>query len=603
MSASIIARKYVNLPSFSQATNYGYAVGVNVVFGPSFNYGQDYTVINGGLTISWDGLELDGELNVNDVLRIEYSESSLISSEGTIFINTNETNSRVDSNNITSSPIGIQSAVGQDFKVRYNDFFNTPIYYTGTDFVGNFSSDPLYTGPDYRIPPSSPDIDAADPDRWNTILQELGVGITGGGFTGIFSVQRPGVASFNRNLDKDGRHRNIRPDPHDVGAYEFGATGINPEPYTYVNENGYDIDVPGSITGPFATLDEGYLYTGPIKPKTNPLWPEGYTGPLDHGATGVRYGRYNSNDLELSSDQLFIDTQTKESIVYVYPSFSSCGLTGVFVGPSLSLDLISGDTGTANNPFRTIGEALIQIGSETGLIFVYPGFYPSFAGSPNVKLVGLPKITQIPLGKTQYAAFEEYGWTGINTSVFTNGSVLFYGTEDIYSIFQISGNKMVRFDFLVQVDSLEAKVSNPNNFISVKKNGSNLTLKYNTDGNTYSATTVSTDTAYRTTITINGDVVTLKVKGISTGAVTDLQQDITLVSLYTGPWNVNYSFTDNSLPGDTGVINNLLIEAGSITFGSTGMLGVTGVSTERKLFGIVGDNSITGLYDWYGAQI
>jgi len=373
----VYSRKYVSLPSFArQNDTIGYDVAMNVINGSSFMYGQDYTVSDGGLTVSWGGLDLDGEIKVGDVLRVMYSEAGPLTRYEAISLSGLGYTGiyRVDSNNITEASVGVRSNCTGAIEVRYNNFFNTftGIVGNASDTTGNISLDPQYSDLDFRLQDSSPDINAADPDRWNKTLQEMGIGLTGGSYKSIFPVQRECVTPFNRNLDKDGRHRNIRPDRHDIGAYEFGATGINPDSYTYLNENGYDIDFPGSITGPYATLDKGFVDNKPIKISTNPLWAEGYTGIIDQGATGIRYGRYFTNDMLMSSDQVLVGSGNKESIMFVYPTNSSTGVTGVFVGPTPSYAYTVGTTGTDSNPFRTITEAIAYLGSETGTIYIYP---------------------------------------------------------------------------------------------------------------------------------------------------------------------------------------------------------------------------------------
>lgn len=611
ISSTILARKYYDLPSLAYQTNFGYNVSINVVNGASSNYGTDYTVINSGLTVSWAGLDLEDDLRVNDILRIMYSEGSVFSPETSIVVSSNYHVSRVESNNINDAAVGVYFS--KDLKIRSNNFYNT---YTGmlglpgvssSDAVGNFSSDPKYVNKaanDFNLLPDSPDIGAADMARWPTVYNDLLIGFTGPDFLGI--KIRPGVAPFNRDIDHCGIHRLIQGTPDDVGSHEFGTTGINPEINTYVKEDGYDLDVYGSITGAYGTLDRAFDDPKDIIVKTNILTPGGYTGVIDQGATGSQYGRYFSNGMNLSTDRMIIGKGNKDSIAYIYTSYeASFGLTGVFVGPTPPEAEKVGETGAIGNPFRDINDAITKIGSETGIIFVYPGFYPNFTGNSRIKVVGLPKITEIPLGKTLYNDIDpsQYGWTGAASAAFSNQSISFNGTENITSLFEMTGDLSIRLDFLVLVDSLEVGIYNATNFVSIKKSGTTLYLRYGTGGNTYTSSTTSTEDSFRVSIILKNNVATVRIKGYP-GALTNLTYNVTFVSGYAAPWKMNFTYTDNALPGSTGVVNNFIAEAGSITMaGHPGQLGVTSVSTERRVYAILGEEGITGLYSWYGARI
>jgi hypothetical protein len=599
ISNSILSSKYIDLPSYAAANESGYNVAVNTVNGTSFDYGTDYTVNNGGRTVSWNGLNLVQELHAGDILRIMYSDAETTNTGEIIYAIAGNPKSRIDSNNINDGLIGVHF-IG-DLRIRYNNFFGT---YTGiigvsSDYTGNINIDPNYVNKplqNFELNPNSPDIYAADPYRSGQILQELGVGITGGGFTGIFAVEREGVAPFDRNIDKDGRHRFTLKNRDDIGAYEYPDTGINADPYTYIFEDGYDINVPGSYTGPYGTLDRGFQDPKDIIVNTNILMYEGYTGPLDQGATGIQYGRYSSDDLNLSSDQLLIGKENKSSVIYIYPSYPSCGITGLFVGPTPPADEMSGDTGSITNPFSDIKDAINAYGSSTGVIFVYPSFYSSFKGSPGIEIVGLPKINNINLDKMIYNTYAAVGWTGANFAVFDDEYISFNGSDDIASLFQMLNSFSIRFDMQVIMDKLETKVFNDSNFVSVSKSGSTLTFKYYTGGMTYTANAVSTDNSYRLFIDVKDDKAVVRVKGFST----DIERDINFVSGYTGPWSMDYIYTYNSLPGWTGIVTNFLIESDKIYMPDLSIIGYTGTATERKVYGIVGE---TGLNDWYEANI
>jgi len=596
-----LSRKYIDLPSYAAFDGINYNVAVNVVYGSSFEYGLDYTVINSGRTVSWDGLGLEQQLHPGDILRIIYSCAEDEPTGELLYVNASKSISRIDSNNISDASIGVH--IVSDTKIRYNNFFGT---YTGvigtpTDNTGNISVDPSYVNPgasDYHLNLNSPDIMAADPDREGQILQELGIGVTGGGFTGIFDVERPGVAPFNRNIDRDGIHRFTKRSIHDIGAYEYPGTGINGESFTFVSENGYDVDFPGSETGPYATLDKAFHDAKDIKIATNFLYPEGYIGSIDQGATGIQYGRYFSENLDLSADQVLVGKENMDSVVYIYPTYPSCGLTGVYVGPRLPPDQISGDTGTITNPFLEINDAIakLELGSATGVIFVYPAIYPSFKGSSIAKIVGLPKLTNIALSKTTYSSLESLGWTGATDAVFSNNSIYFNNANEIQSLFEIKNSFNVRFDFLVINDVMELKVFNDLNYVLFSKSGNTLTFKYYTGGVSHSINTINTDSSYKASLYVKDNSATIGIKG----ATLTVNDSFNFDSGYTGMWSLDFRYTGST---HTGIIKNFLIESDQIALGDTGMLGVTGTNIERKIFGIAGEKGWSGLNYWYGAEI
>jgi hypothetical protein len=70
LTASNISNARLQLPTFAAQNSYGYDVAMNVVNGPSFPYGTDYTVTSDGSVVSWSGLGLDGQFQVGDLVRV-----------------------------------------------------------------------------------------------------------------------------------------------------------------------------------------------------------------------------------------------------------------------------------------------------------------------------------------------------------------------------------------------------------------------------------------------------------------------------------------------------------------------------------------------------
>lgn len=604
MNSTIINRKSFSLPSFSVANGYGYDVAINVVNGPTQEYGKDYTVINGGITISWSGLNLEDQISTSDTLRIMYSEGpSPVTGDAISAYNITNSNSRIDSNNINDASVGIYFS--DSLRVRYNNFNGTTTHFNGTPTdggaTGSITGAPNYVDPtngDFNLEADSPDIDYADPERWSQILREMGVGISSGSYIPLsYPTGRPGISPFNRSVDYDGLHRLVRSDRDDIGAYEYPSTGINPESLAYVGESGYDLINPGSITGPFATIDRGFTGVKDLKVETNRLGKliiksdgtnVGITG--IGGITGnYSYARFMSNNINLDNLKLNIGDGNRNSIAFFHPSYPSNTPTGVYVG--LPTNNPTGVTGSRDNPYRHVDEAISEDPTAT-TIYVKPGIYPSFEGSSGKKLVGISDINYLNLNSSNYNEFDSTGWTGASNVDFNDTYLTFSGDGVAESRFVLDGNIRAKMDLTVVQDTLEIRLENPANYLMVKKSGSILTIRYYTGGSSYTSNLTNSDTQYQVSFVVEGSSAKIKVKSDTL----NITKEIDLVSAHTNLWGLKVTYIDSLVLGSTGVVSKLQVAGGSIT----GVQGITGSSMYRKVFGIAGERGLSGLYSLYG---
>ena len=411
LTGSNISNKNVPLPGFSVAnpnldgSGYlGYDIAVNVIEGPTFQYGLDYVGDAFGSIVSWDGYLLENELVAGDVLRIMYSEDvDPGGGEAIRVLNVSDPNSTIDSNNIgtTVSNITLGVFFNTALKIRYNNFYGTTTHYSTiaspTNSTGNFSGDPLYVNAgagDFRLENGSPDIDAGDPIRWDSIYSE------------ILGSSRTNISPFDRDIDRDGIHR--VPADHlrlgsssytgDVGAYEY-LSGSHVGDY-YVDEEGYDRAYFGGSGDPFGTVDRAFdplLTDGDIYVGTNYVPITGVTG-------GSSYGRYRSKNTVLSVRSLRPGNQTKKDVVYITPTYPSYDTGGVYIDPDGSD--VSGD-GSSVSPFRTITRALQESGQN---VIVSPGIYPQFTGEANKRLIGIPVTKTVALPWDSYCNVRKTDW-------------------------------------------------------------------------------------------------------------------------------------------------------------------------------------------------
>jgi hypothetical protein len=305
-------------------------------------------------------------------------------------------------------------------KIRYNNFFGTTTPYTAiatpTNTDGNFSDDPLYvdaSNDDFRLQAGSPDINAGDPVRWDTIASE------------ILSGSRVSVAPMDRDLDRDNVNRRAADlilygsSTGDVGAYEY-TTGSHSGDY-YVDERGYDYGQYGNLNDPFWTPDRGFSVTGvdgQVHINTNviPGIPE-----------GNRYGRYYSKDWELKNRDIVIGQQTRNDIAYFYPTFPIYDTGAIYVDQDGSD--VSGD-GSSLYPYKTIDKAL-QVTPKN--VIVRPGIYPLFHGLENKRLIGIPQIRTVSLPWSTYQNTKISDWNQYGTTSVNLGIISLTGDSGVYS--------------------------------------------------------------------------------------------------------------------------------------------------------------------------
>lgn len=587
-----IASKSLALPGFSTENDYGYDVAVNVVNGPSFEYGKDYIVNNTGSLVEWDGLGLDGELKIGDVLRVLYSED-VDPGSGTAIsaVNIIDPNSTIDSNNITGTT-GSDIAMGvffsgTPFKIRYNNFYKTTMWYNASpsDDTGNFSDDPLYENPgvDFRLQAGSPSIDRGDPNRWSNIYDEI---------IDPASPLRENDAPFNRDIDRDGMHRFKSDASGDVGAYEYFSGGYVGDPY--VDEQGYDLAFNGSQSTPFGTLDRGFSFSpgDDVFVKINPVGSTGTSFVINN-----KYGRYRTQNLAVSAKDLVFGGGSKYDVVYLYPSYPAYSTGAVFVTPTGSD--ISGD-GSQGNSYRTIGKALSD--PETYVI-VEPGFYPKFTGVAGKNVIGIPKTYTIDNGIREYE-YNPNDWDKEDVTkdscfcYFDNSdpqSVGSFPYESYYkSIFQISG--LIELGGVVNLNegAFEMRLTqNPLSvpipaFVSVylKRSSGQLEIKFRikTPTSAYTFTNVEPVTnvsAYKNIslkININGTkaIVVAKNSYFSKQKTMHFDSD---------PGNMRVFFGSTGPGVVRNELRNVLVRAQNFTAGSSSTL----TKIRRKVIGLVSD--------------
>lgn len=493
LSAFDIQYKRIQLPGFaSQALSGNYDVGFNVVNGPSFNYGSDFTVLLFGSIVSWDGLQLEQEFQVGDVVRVIYSETGDVTTSNAIRAqNVGDQNSRIDSNSISSNGNSIDTGVfiSTPVKIQYNNFDDVLVWWagaipTGSTGMHNIGETAMYRDPlneDFKLQPSSPNIDKGDYDRWSSIYGEIGTGT------------RENVTPFDRDLDFDMFHRGatgILGLTGDIGAYEFNhnETAMG----NYVAEFGFDKAYPGTETGPYATLDYGYQRSGinDLFIETNPVpYRIGETGPYGSvsstSAYGTRYGRYRSKNTRLSDSDLVIGSRSKNDVMMIYPSHPSLETGLSYVSPDGD---DSGD-GTITTPYRTIGRA-IQDGNP--YVMVEPGYYPSFRGESGISLIGVERFKTVGYSGILYTNVRDGSWTGIGTYTITKDSITdMIAPADVMGLFSFGTGVDLKIFVSMTSGSLTLKLFNVDNALYVKLNRvlnvnkSGITFGYTTGGVNY----------------------------------------------------------------------------------------------------------------------
>jgi hypothetical protein len=596
-----ISTATVQLPGFAALgidTNYN--VALNTLNGPACLYGTDYTVTSFGSVVSLLA-PLMQVLSVGDVLRVMFAEDVDPGSGNAItLVNAVDPNTRVDSNSVTArigvADIDLGVFITTPVKIRHNNFYRNTTWWsgavpTGSTGLNNINTNPLYRDPvnsDFHlqylgISGTSPNIDAADPGRWSNIYTEM--------FTGA----RSNVAPFDRNLDYDAYHRGVTGmvgTTGDIGALEYSQheTAMG----NYVAERGYDISNPGTATGPYATIDRGYARASgnDLHIETNLLSYQvgvsgGYTG-ISHGAG---YGRYYSKNIVLSGSAVTVGQATKNDIAYVYSSYPAYETGAVYV----SVDRGTGVTGTFENPYRTVSDALTFGGG--GSVFVKPGFYPSFKGVSGVHLSGVSDTRSVPLGREVYSDFTR-GWTGPATYTGSKSTLTFLNDSRVLSKFTLGDtgpNKDIEFAFMVAslgnsiagglTDGFSGLRGSRNSVYAVlDKVNQRTVIGYTLGGLTgvsyevaASYTGLFTDVHVRARIANNKFTVTMRSD--------DLDRTYSSVFSVTGLWRAaleSYS---------TGVISDAYVAA-NIFRGATGS--VSNTITRKKVFGILGTTGLQG---------
>lgn len=603
--------KRIQLPGFASEVAGGgaYDVAFNVVNGPSFNYGTDFTVLLSGSVISWGGLQLQQEFAVGDVVRIMYSEAGDYESGDAIRVqNIGDENSRIDSNSISSSgtPVSIGVYLNTPLKIQYNNFDDVLVWWsgvapTGATGMNNIGETAMYRDPineDFRLQSSSPNIDSGDFDRWNNIYGEIGVSkVDVGGtwrYTASYTGIRQQVSPFDRDLDFDLFHRGatgIQGLTGDIGAYEFNynETAMG----NYVAEYGYDQAYPGTETGPYASPDYGFQKSG-----SNDLYIDTTSVPYYLGETGLyesvsegsnyntRYGRYRSKDIVLNSGDLVIGARTKNDIVVIYPSHPSLETGLSYVSP----DGNDFWTGTLEAPYRTVNRAL-QDGSP--YVLVEPGYYPSFSGESGINLVGVERFRSIGFSGILYNNIRDGSWTGVGTYTINKDAITgMVAPSDIMGAFSFSSDLDFKIFTTIKSESLTIKLFNANNNIYVKINRdlSILTYGYTTGGINYEVNRNISGICTQDELFTD-----LKVRIISKNNKFFIYLDndyfqgsyanVLTSGSYTD-WMIEFISTGTGIDN----ISNLSAFSSAIT----GATGLSGIVTLKKFFAITGSTGIQG---------
>jgi len=487
----------VQLPGFASISGGGlYDVAFNVVDGPSFNYGADYTVLFSGSMVSWQGLRLEREFVVGDVVRIMYSEAGDVESGDAIRLqNIGDKNSRVDSNSISGKvgfPINPGIYLNTPVKIRNNNFDNVDVWWSGAIPTGdtgmdNIGSTAMYEDPsnnNFRLKASSPNIGKGDSDRWNDIYGEMGIVKGDGTYTAAYTGTRSQVTPFDRDIDFDLFHRGatgIQGVTGDIGAFEFNSqeTAMG----NYVSEFGYDVSYPGTETGPYASPDRGYQRAG-----ANDLFISTNFVPFQNGETGLyeipdsgsSYSRFRTKNIISSDSTIIVGNQSKNDAAIFYPSHSTFETGLTYISP----DGNDSWTGTLESPYRTVGRALQD---NNKYVLVEPGYYPSFGGVTGAHLIGVEKYSDIDLNGVLYSNGRDGSWTGVGDYLITKNGISLLAPANVMGLFNFSSGIDAKLFITVKSDNLVIKILNNDNSAYVKINRALMavTYGYHTGGVTY----------------------------------------------------------------------------------------------------------------------
>lgn len=591
LNVTNISDKSLALPSSASPNGRGgYDVAMNVVQGPSFGYGLDFTVIASGGIVSWTGLRLQSELRVGDVVRVLYSESG--SGSGVTGANpvklsgVLDPNSSIDSNNVNGAPsIDVGVFINTPVIIRNNNFYGASVGYTGavpTEAANNIYSDPNFTNPgagDFRLLSSSPDRDAADQTRWNRILGEMGVtGIAGW----TAPATRANVAPLGRDLDNSYIHRYVYGLTGDIGAIEYNinefSTGSN------VSERGHDIGAAGSTSDPYATIDRAYNRSGgsDVTIQANSLPVQGSYGYTAMGGPGR--GRYRSSDLRVSDAGMLVGTQTDADTVYVLSSQAAFE-TGpaVWVSPDGS----NWYTGTESAPYATIDRAL-QDSPMT--VFVKPGIYPPFQGVTGVRVIGMEQSYSSPVVGQLEMGFTGAGWTGSGSWTARASSLTIRGDARVTLKSMISPEIRLKYVTDTTADYGETELTDSAHSVWVSQNTttSQMRVAYGWPGVQYEYYYPYTGAVGVSVIGASGaSTVTLTGSALSANVVTGLTG-------FYGPYRL---YMRHSGPG--------AMTATKFALGAGGFQGRTGIlelPSHHKVYGLIGSTGlsyrgVTGIFE------
>jgi hypothetical protein len=590
LTVSDISNKNVPIPGFAvenaslDGSGYlGYDISVNIVEGPSFEYGVDFVGTSGGSLVSWDGYSIEDNLMVGDILRIMYSEDvDPGGGEAVRILNVSDPNSTIDSNNIgtTVSNIDLGVFFNTAIKIRYNNFYGATDNYssivTPTNSEGNFSGDPLYTNAgigDFTLQAGSPNIDGGDPEWLDTISDE----ITGGLRINISPLDRDiDIGQVNR-IYADKKRLGSGAFTGDVGAHEY-VDGSHAGDY-FVREIGYDRAYYGGADDPFVTLDRAF---DPSLPDENIIVGTNY------GAPGGAYGRYLSKNLELTERSVRPWNDSKSELIFVTPTYSSSDGGYVYADPDGSDD--TGD-GSSSSPYRTITKALSS--SEKNVV-VSPGIYPKFTGEDNKRLIGIPVTKTIPLDWDSYCNVKKVDWNTNGTVSFSNGYISFTDTATINSgspenKFKFSGDIEAKANVLIDSQSLEFKLisdSDPINpdtaSVELVKVDTDLliTFKFIISGVSYSYINVIISFDFSKKIRVSIKIKNGKITTAASAYNFNRSKFRDFSSTY------NWSTAISSLSTGTAEVHGLSITADSFT--STCIDVCNSSHTKRKIFAIQG---------------
>jgi hypothetical protein len=596
--------KRIQLPGYATKASVGYDIALNVVNGPSYNYGVDFIVISSGSLVSWDGYRLSDELMVGDILRIMYSEAGDVNPGDSIRLqNIGDINSRIDSNSISGSTGSISIGVNIDtpVKIHNNNFDAVTNWWigvvpTGEPGIGNTGINNIgvpakYVAPlneDFRLQSSSPNINSRDANRWLNIYTEIGIIKGGGSYTASYTGIRNNVSPFDRDIDFSMFHRGvtgIQGVTGDIGSFEYNYNETSMG--NYVAELGSDIAYPGTATGPYASIDRGYKRSGTkdLHIATNTV-PYQNVESLTYAYpnSGSSYSRFRSKDIVLSGSDLIIGDRNKSDAAIFYSSHPSLSETGlIYVSP----DGNDSWTGSISSPYRTIKRALQNGGHY---IFVEPGYYPSFKGVTGIHILGTDRVKEIGLSGIFYSNTRDSSWTGVGSYSINKNSIIMTAPATVEGTIIFSSDVDLKMFATVKSSYLMLKLFNTDNnvYVKISRSLSVITYGYTTGGVTYEINYITgamhtLDELFsnlKIRIIIKNNYFSIYIDGEY------IQGDYTNSFSSGSVTNWKIQLVNNGYGED--IVSNLNVFSSHIT----GATGVSEVFTLKKLFAITGATGI-----------